>query len=61
MNMVVVKMSEKLILWLHRTKKTQQWLATELDISRQAVGQKISTNMFTDSDIVKLRALGFIY
>ena len=56
--MQIVKTSEKVLIWLHRTKKTQQWLAEQFGVTRQAVSQKINDNMFSVGDIIKLRSLG---
>ena len=56
--MNIIKTSEKVLIWLHRTKKTQQWLADQFGVTRQAVSQKINDNIFTVSDIIKLRSLG---
>lgn len=55
---VLIKTSEKVLIWLHREDKTQQWLANEFNTTRQAVSQKISDNVFTVSDILNLKRLG---
>ncbi len=55
---VLVKSNEKVLIWLHRENKTQQWLAIQLGITRQAVSQKINDNVFSISDVVNLRRLG---
>lgn len=54
----IYKTSEKVILWLHRTQKTQQWLADELGQKKSAINGKIKGNCFTLKDIVKLKELG---
>lgn len=56
--MQIIKTSEKVLIWLHRNKKTQQWLANELGVTRQAVSQKISDNMFSVADVMTLQRLG---
>jgi len=56
--MNVHKTSEKVLLWLHRTNRSQQWLSTELGVTRQAVSQKIKDNIFTLKDIMTLERLG---
>jgi len=56
--MKVFKTSEKVLLWLHRTNKSQQWLSVELGVTRQAVSQKIKDNIFTLKDIMTLERLG---
>lgn len=56
--MEIVKTSEKVLIWLHRTNRTQQWLAEQLGVTRQAVSQKISDNIFSIGDVIKLRSLG---
>ena len=55
---LLIKTSEKVLIWLHRENKTQQWLASELKVTRQAISQKIGDNMFTASDITKIKILG---
>lgn len=55
----VHKTSEKVILWLHRNNKSQVWLASELGVTRQAISAKISDNIFTAGDLIKMQRLGF--
>lgn len=55
----LIKTSEKVIIWLHREEKTQQWLADQLSQTRQAVSQKIKENCFTSSDLIKMKYIGF--
>jgi len=57
-SITLVKTSEKVVIWLHRTNNSQQWLATQFGVSRQAVSQKIADNLFSASDIIKLMKLG---
>lgn len=57
--MQIIKTSEKVLIWLHRNKKSQQWLAEQLGVTRQAVSQKIKDNIFTTSDLMKIQRLGF--
>ena len=54
----IFKTSEKVLIWLHRENKTQQWLANEIGITRQAMSQKINDNVFTPKDIMTLSRLG---
>ncbi len=54
----IYKTSEKVILWLHRTQRTQQWLADELGQKKSAINGKIKSNCFTLKDISKLKELG---
>jgi hypothetical protein len=54
----IYKTSEKVILWLHRSQKTQQWLADELGQTKSAINGKIKSNCFTVSDVIKLKNLG---
>jgi len=58
--MKVFKTSEKVLLWLHRTNRSQQSLANEFGVTRQSVSQKIKDNIFTAGDIIKLQRLGCI-
>lgn len=52
------KTSEKVLIWLHRTNRTQSWLAEQLGMTRQAVAGKISDNSFTGGDVAKMQSLG---
>ena len=54
------KTSEKVLIWLHRTNKTQVWLAEQLGVTRQAISGKITDNSFTVGDVIKLSQLGCI-
>jgi hypothetical protein len=53
------KNNEKVIIWLFRESKTQQWLADKFGCTRQAISQKIRDNYFSELDIIKLKELGF--
>jgi DNA-binding transcriptional regulator LsrR (DeoR family) len=53
------KTSEKVIIWLYRENKTQQWLADQLGQTRQSVSQKIRDNYFSAGDLIKMKYLGF--
>jgi len=57
--MQVIKTSEKIILWLHRNKITQQEVADKIGITRQAFSQKIKDNIFTIRDLFVLKSMGF--
>lgn len=52
------KTSEKVLIWLHRTNRTQVWLAEQLGVTRQAINGKIADNSFTAGDIIRLTQLG---
>ena len=54
----IIKTSEKVLIWLHRNKQTQQWLANEFGVTRQSVSQKITDNLFLPKDIMTLKRLG---
>jgi predicted transcriptional regulator len=56
--LTIIKTAEKVLIWLHREDKTQQWLAEEFGVTRQAVSQKIKDNLFSISDIMNLKRLG---
>lgn len=55
---IIIKNSEKVLLWLYRENKTITWLAAELGQTKQAVSQKIKSNGFTDNDIIRIKKLG---
>ena len=57
--MNIIKYSEKVLIWLHREDITMQWLAEQLQQTRQAVSQKIKQNSFTSTDKAKIKQLGF--
>ena len=56
--LTIIKTAEKVLIWLHREERTQQWLAEEFGVTRQAVSQKIKDNLFSISDIMNLKRLG---
>lgn len=56
---ILYKTSEKVLIWLHREDKTQQWLADKLGQTRQSVSQKIKNNYFSESDLTRIKILGF--
>lgn len=55
----LTKTNEKVIIWLHRENKTQQWLADQLGQTRQSVSQKIRDNYFSVHDLIVIKSLGF--
>lgn len=55
---VLIKTSEKVLIWLHREGKSQQWLSEQFEVTRQAVSQKINDNIFSVKDIMTLKRLG---
>lgn len=55
---VLIKTSEKVLIWLHREGKSQQWLSEQFEVTRQAVSQKIADNIFSVKDISILKRLG---
>jgi hypothetical protein len=56
--LVIYKTNEKIILWLHRSQKTQQWLADQLGQTKSAVNNKIRSNVFTAGDLIILKSIG---
>ena len=56
--LVIFKTNEKIILWLHRSKKTQQWLADQLGQKKSAISNKLQYNCFTALDLTKLKSIG---
>jgi len=57
--MKLYKTSEKILIWLYRIGQTQAWLAEQLNQSKPAISQKISENMFTTGDLIRIKELGF--
>ena len=58
MSIVLTKNSEKVIVWMHRTKKTQEEISKRLFITRQTFAKKIDSNNFDARDINLLRGMG---
>jgi hypothetical protein len=58
MQIATLKHSEKIIIWLHRTDRTQLWLAEQLGQTRQSVAGKIKGNHFSDTDLKHIKSLG---
>ena len=54
----IFKTSEKLIVWMHRSRYTQQEVAKELGITRQKLANKIKDNYWTSVELENLRQLG---
>lgn len=54
----LIKMSEKLKIWMMRNKKTQIEVASMLGITRQTLADKMETNFFKAGEIIKLKELG---
>lgn len=54
----IVKTNEKLIIWMHRSRYTQQDVARELFITRQTLASKIRDNFWTKFELETLRRLG---
>ena len=57
--MEVIKLNEKIVLWLYRNDISQSKCAEKIGITRQAFSQKIKTNVFTIMDIAVLKKMGF--
>ena len=57
--MKIVKTSEKILIWMHRTGITGQKIASEIGITRQAWSQKLRDNIFTAKDITTIQRLGY--
>jgi transcriptional regulator with XRE-family HTH domain len=57
--MQLIKTSEKLLVWMHRNKYTQQDIAFKMGITRQFLARKIEYNSFTVGDLMNLKRLGF--
>jgi len=57
--LTIVKTNEKVLIWLHRENKTQQWLSEQLGQTRQSISQKIKENYFSVSDLMRMKSLGF--
>jgi DNA-binding XRE family transcriptional regulator len=55
---IIFKKSEKLLIWMHRSKYTQQEVAKELGITRQTLASKIEDNYWTGGELATLKRLG---
>lgn len=56
----IYKTAEIVLIWLHREGKTQQWLAGQMNQTRQALSNKIADNSFTPLDILTMKQLGIL-
>ena len=54
----IFKTSEKLIVWMHRSRYTQIDVAKELGVTRQTLASKIRDNYWTAFEIETLKRLG---
>lgn len=54
----IYKMSEKLVIWMHRSRYTQQEVAKTLGVTRQTLASKIRDNYWTRFELETLRLLG---
>ena len=52
------KTSEKLIIWMHRSRYSQQDVAKELGVTRQTLANKLRDNFWTRFELETLRRLG---
>ncbi len=55
----VTKKSEKILLWMHRNKKSGVDIAKEAGITRQAFSKMMNDNIFSDKVMIALSRLGF--
>jgi hypothetical protein len=55
---IVIKNSEKVLIWLHRERLTMTWLAGRLGLSKARISQKIKDKDFSELDILTIRGLG---
>lgn len=55
---IIIKTSEKLIIWMHRSKYSQQEVARELFVTRQTLANKIKSNFWTRFELETLKRLG---
>ena len=54
----IIKTSEKLIVWMHRSRYTQIDVANELGVTRQTLASKIRDNYWTRFELETLKRLG---
>ena len=58
MTETIFKTSEKLLIWMFRSRYSQIDVARELGVSRQTLSAKIKDNYWTDGELATLRRLG---
>ena len=58
--MKIIKTSEKILIWMHRTGTTGQQIANEIGITRQAWSGKLKDNVFTPRDLSTIQKMGFV-
>lgn len=54
----IFKTSEKVLLWMHRSRFTQQEVARALYVTRQTLASKIRDNYWTRFELETLKRLG---
>jgi hypothetical protein len=57
--MELIKTSEKILVWMHRNGITGRQISLEIGITRQAWSQKIKSNIFSISDLMTIKRMGF--
>lgn len=57
--MHIIKTSEKVLVWMHRTEKTQLEVCEAMGVARQTLAKKLKDNVFSVSDLMNLRRLGY--
>ncbi len=54
----IFKTNEKLIIWMHRSRYSQQEVAKELGITRQTFASKLIDNYWSKAELEALKQLG---
>lgn len=54
----IIKTSEKLIIWMHRSRYSQLEVAKELYVTRQTLANKLKDNYWTRFELATLKRLG---
>lgn len=55
---IIIKTSEKLLIWMHRSRYSQIDVAKELGITRQTLASKIQDNYWTGGELATFKRLG---
>ena len=54
----IFKTNEKLIIWMHRSRYSQQKVSKELGITRQTFASKLIDNYWSKAELEALKRLG---
>ncbi len=57
--MELIKINEKILVWMHRENITGMQISNNIGITRQAWSQKMRSNIFSNADLLAVARMGF--